>query len=363
MNLLYTWERYFLKRWLEVFLLFLGCFFGLYVIIDYATHMGALLRHSQEMGWKEVITYYATVFAARSEILIPLALLVALVQTTTSLNVCNELTALMAGGISAQRLMRPFILVGFFFVLLMYAGEQFIQPGAHLRIKQVEHQTKHKRGRSNAPLSVKHVVLEDGSLFLYQDFDLSKQQFFDAYWIPSVDSIYRMKYLSPGDGTPTGYLVDHLTRQKGAGLLQRASYKEIALPEMRFSKKTLQSSILDPETLPLTELASKFEAIPNEANDKESEIAATFTWKLTIPWLCLLAVLAPIPSCIRFSRHFPVFLPMACSLFGLIAFYLFLDAMQVVAKKQLLSPLIAICAPFCLAFGIAIRRFVKLSEL
>lgn len=356
------WERYFLKQFTQMFFLFLGCFYGLYVLIDYASQSGMHAHHGTSIGLQETARYYLFVFANQAEILIPLALLVAFVSTVCNLNTHHELVAFMAGGFSLKTLMRPFIACSLLAVLILYANEQFLLPSALRQLKKIENLTKHQRKHPESFLAVKHVILKDGSLLIYQNYDILKKRFFDVYWIPSVHNIYRMKYLYPEEGMEAkGYFVDHLVRQANGELLQQEAYRELSLPDIKFSQNLLQSTIIDPEILSLSTLATQFLNIPSHPNEKEAQVLTAFYWKMIIPWLCLLSILAPAPFCLKYSRALPVFLITVASLFGLIAFYMFLDAGQVVAKRQVASPFLVICGPFLMAFSVVCFRFFRLS--
>lgn len=353
------WERYFLQQFIRIFSLFLCCFYGLYVLIDYASHASAFTHHKAHIPWQEVVRYYLFVFANRAEILIPLALLIAFVHTICTLNARHELVAFMASGFPLKLLIRPFIVFGLLCVLLMYLNEQFLLPHALRKLRRIEEATKHQRNRHSLTSSVHHIALEDGSLFIFQEYDTTKEHFFDAYWIQSIDSIYRIKSLSPTSPTPIGYFVDHLVRQKNGEILQEVAYRELPFPKMKFNPDLLQSTIADPDILSFSELLDQIFETSSNLNEKESKMLTAFYWKLTIPWLCLLAIIAPAPFCVKFSRQFPTFLIYVGNLFGLIAFYMFMDAAQVVAKRQVISPFWAICGPFLTTLSYFVWRFIK----
>lgn len=354
------WERYFLEEFSKVFLLFLGCFYGLYVLIDYASHTNVSAYHHTQLSWQEVILYYLYVFASRAEILLPIALLIAFVKTVCTLNTQNELVALMASGIKSKTLMRPFLMMGLLCTLLLYANEQFLLPDALRKLRRLEDATKHQRSRNQLGMAVRHLILEDRSILLFQDYDTAHERFFDVYWIPTINDVYRMKFLSPYQTIPLGSYVDHLSRQPSGELLQIASYPELQLPAIQFNRELLQSTILDPDILSLTDLAHQIEGITPFRNEKESKVLTAFYWKLAVPWLCLLAIIAPAPSCVRFSRQLPIYLIYVCTLFGLIAFYMFVDAAQVVAKRQVIDPFWALIPPFIAIFTFFGWRFAKL---
>lgn len=355
------WEHYFLQQFLRIFFLFLFCFYGLYVLIDYASHTSTLASHHVHIKGHEVARYYLYVFASRAEILIPLALLIAFIKTICSLNTHHELVALQASGFKLKTLMRPFLCIGFLCLLLMYLNEQFLLPEALKKLRRIESYTKHQKHRHSPHLTARPLVLEDGSLLVFQDYDAAKEQFFDVYWIQSIDSIYRMKYLSPHLPTPKGTFVDHLVRQPNGELIQQTADAEMTFPTMQFNSEIVQSTLLEPDILSLSELVKQTTSLSPELNEKESKVLTALYWKLVIPWLCLLAILAPAPFCVRFSRQLPIFLIYACSLFGLIAFYLLMDASQVIAKRQVIPPFWAIWSPFLSLFSFFSWRFIKME--
>ena len=354
------WKQYLIGQFLKVFFLFICCFYGLYVIIDFANHSSFSSTLHGHVPLRDITLYYLYVFSSRAEILIPIALLIAFVKTVTTLNAQNELTALMASGIRIKALMQPFIVVSLICTGLIYTNEQFLLPHAQKKLHRIEALTKHQRHRNYLSVAVHHLALENRSTLLYQNYESDHERFFDVYWIPSVDSIYRMKYLYHNRPIPQGVLVDHFKRTSSGELLQNASYLEYPFPEIELNKELLYSAIFDPDALSLTSLIEEIKNFSPTQNEKESKVMTTLLWKLAIPWLCLIVVIGAAPSCVRFSRQIPLFFIYAFSLFSLIAFYMFIDAALVVSKRQVISPFVAIICPFLFAFSFLQYRFAKL---
>lgn len=355
------WQRYFLKEISKVFLLFLLCFFGLYVIIDYASHTAGLPNHHMKVNWIDLGRYYGSIFISRAEILIPVALLIAVIKTLSTANKRNELVALLAGGIGIKAILRPFLAVGLFFTLLLFLNQEFLLPRALTSLQRIEDATRDAKKLKNQIASVQSVVLEDGSIILYHSYDSFKEQFFDAYWIRSADDIYRMKALSPYDRVPKGYYVDRLERQLSGQLVRTETFIDKAFTEMRFNPSVLHETLTNPEFLPIGSLWEQLPAFSEAYSEKESQTLAAFYWKLGIPWLCLLAVIGPLPSCVRFSRYHSIFLIYVIGIFGLISFYLFLDAALIMAKRQVMDPLMALGPIFFGAMAILLWRYARNS--
>ena len=128
------WERYFISETLKTFFLFLFCFYGLYVLIDYATHASSF-RHYGNYSWLDIAYYYLYELVQRANVIVPFAILLAVIRTLCNLNVHHELVALLAGGIRIHSLLRPFLLVGLFFTALLYINTEFLMPLASNKLK------------------------------------------------------------------------------------------------------------------------------------------------------------------------------------------------------------------------------------
>lgn len=352
------WERYFLKEVLKTFFLFLICFYGLYALIDYANH-GRSFHQTKGLAHAFAFClYYACEFVIRGEVLIPFAILLGTIRTLCKLNQNNELVAMMASGITTLRLLRPFLLLGLFFTLLMYLNTEYVLPIAADQQKILD--DSHSRSKAQKKsLAVEHMVMEDGSTLLFQSYDAIRDQLFDVYWVRSIDEVYKIKYLYPHTSPPIGYYVDRLIRNGDDELVVEDSEEIMPLPKLKFDAKRLIDSLAVPESLSLSKLWEQLPENSEAQSEKEARVLSTFHRKLVLPWLCLLAVVACAPFCMHFSRQFPTFLVYAGSLFGLIALYIILDALHVLGRRQVIDPLYALWTPLVL-FGLIFGwRYVK----
>ncbi|MFQ5729237.1 MAG: LptF/LptG family permease [Waddliaceae bacterium] len=355
------WERYFLRETLKMVFLIIFCFYGLYILIDYASHSSSHNYHHAHFQWKELFLYYYCEFVQRLDVLLPFALVIAGVRTLTQLNANNELMAFMAGGIKLKTLLRPFILIGLISTATIYANTEYLLPKALSELRHLGDEHALQKNKKNRRIFVQHIALKDRSTLLFQEYDSAKKIFFDTYWIRSFNEIYRIKYLSPYTKTPTGKYVDHLVRNDRGQFVKEESFEEKAFPEIRFNKKVLLDTITPPEELSLSKLWKEMPRKKGSSNEKQAQIKATFYKKLVIPWLCLIAILGPAPFCVRFSRHFPVFFIYAFSIFGLVACYLVIEAAVVLGSRQVLPAGWAIGAPFLLSMGGVLWKFARIK--
>lgn len=350
------WERYFIRETLKVFALFLICFYGLYALIDYSTHASSFKHYHFTV--LDVLKFYAYEFISRMDVLIPFAILIACVRTLCSLNTHNELVALLASGITMRRILTPFIAIGLFFTMISYVGTEFLQPMAAKYNTQLDHSRAKAKQKKHLP--IQKILLSDGSSVVYQSFDSATQAFYDAFWIRSIDDIYRIKYLYPFKETPKGMSVEHFERDKHGVLTTTAILAEMNLSDMHIDKEHLGNTVTPPDALSLSDLQKQLPNKQDKLSEKDARLLTTYHYKWAIPWLCLLAVIAPAPFCVRFSRTLPTFFIYALSIFGLVSFYLVIDAAVVLGERQMAPPILAIWLPFAVFFGIFGWRFLRL---
>lgn len=353
------WERYFLKETLKTFFLFLICFYGLYILIDYTNH-GRSFHKDGSSFWQVFCMYYLCEFVNRSEVLVPFAIILGTTRTLCKLNDNNELVALMASGVRATRLLRPFLALGIFFTVLMYVNVEYVLPAAAKELNYFDTMDAKQKKHKFVPISVKNIILEDNSTLLFQSYDPIENFFFDAYWVRSIDEIYKIKHLYLHEKAPIGHFVDRLMRNEQDELVVFESHDLTMLPDLKFDAKRLRETLVQPEDQALSTLWKEISESPEAQSEKEARMHSTFHRKLAIPWLCLLAVLVPAPFCMWFSRQFPVFLIYALSLFGLIGIYIIIDAAHVLGRRQVLDPFYALWTPFVFFFLIFGWRFVRL---
>ncbi len=340
--------------------MFLGCFYGLYVLIDYSSHSSGTHYQHSHLKWIELSLYYMCEFVQRLDVLLPFAILLGTIRTLYNLNAHSELVAMMASGMKLKTLLRPFILIGLLGTVLLYANTEYFIPSALQELRHMADRHALSKKKQVKNMQVNHVVLEDESTVLFQKYDTAHEYFFDTYWIRSSKDIYKIQRLYLGISVPMGKNVVHLVRNDAGDFVQKETFESREFPEIRFNKKTLLDTITPVEEFSISSLWKKFPSHNDSLSEKEAQVASTFYHKMAMPWICLLAVLAPAPFCVRFSRNIPIFFIYAFSIFGFVAFFLILDAATVLGKRQVLEPAWAIWPPFGLIYGTVMWRFSKL---
>ncbi|MCB1106493.1 MAG: LptF/LptG family permease [Chlamydiia bacterium] len=354
------WQRYFLKETLKVFFLFLFCFFFLYALIDYSMHMQEILKN-KKISWSDLSLYYGMLFSKRCDLLLPLSLLISSVKVLTGLNKRNELLALQTAGIPTHKLTRPFFLVGLICVAVSYYNFEILSPKSlnyidHFEKKYLKKMSSLKKEK--VPFYA--LPLDDGSHFLYQSYDSEKKEFFDLFWVQSVDKLYHMKTLQIDSPHPIGMLVDQLERNSHGQIEKIASF-----PTLPFKDLILNFDLSSPleksmENRSISELATMtFHKTPLFF-ENHSLVYTHLYFKLFMPWLPVLVLIGVVPFCFLSSRTYPTFLIFSLTIFGYIAFFTLMDGCIVLGEMQVASPFWAIFTLPLSFFFIFGPRFIKM---
>lgn len=340
------WKNYFLTEILKFFFFFLLGFFFLYSVIEYSTHLSDFFKDRQWQA-QEVVLYYANLLLKRLDFLIPLALLLSTIKVLTSLNLKNEWLVLQAAGIPTRRLLQPFWTVAIACTLVTYLNFQYLLPSAlrHIDEFRVTHfQNSHLAKRRQL---IHLLPLQDNTKLLYQSFDKEKNLLFDVLWIKSLDEIWHIKYLNADPTQPLAHFADHIVRNSAGVLEKQKSYVKIHLQDLKWHPRRARQGLVPFEQKSITDLY-RLRHSPTTSPYEVPKMTTALLFRLTVPLISPLLVMAIAPFCLSYHRQRHFFLVYALGLFGLFAIYMLLDALSILSETGILSPFVAICSPLLL---------------
>jgi lipopolysaccharide export system permease protein len=343
--------RVMLREVLKVFFLFLSCFFFLYALIDYSLHMQDFIAGKRiQIG--HIAVYYTFQFVKRADLLIPLALLISTLKVLLTMNTRGELIALLSSGLPRKKILRPLFFVAAFCTLFTLISSECLLPSSLNYLDQFrEKHFKHSRhGNRKEPVHV--LPLKDRSKIVYQTEDKDKKLYRDVFWIRSADEIWRMRALSSDPSHPVGHFVDHLKRD------QKGNFEKItSFDHYRFDQFHWQANPSGKGYTPLEnrKLSALWRMLLHKDHTTAYEYPRVLTqllFKITIPFLPLLVVIASSPFCLRHSRNLRMFFIYAIALFGFVTFFAMMDATVILGENRVVSPYTAILLPLILIWGI-----------
>lgn len=353
-----TWQSYFFREVGKVFFFFLFGFFFLYSMIEYSMHMDDFFKDNH-LQVREVILYYVHQFLNRFDFLIPMALLLSTIKVLTTLTTRNEWIVLQAAGLSTRKLLSPFILSSLLCATLTYVNFEYFLPSAMRHIDDFRIAHFHGSHLAQRRELIHLIPLHDNSKLLYQTYDKEKNILFDVLWIKNIDEIWRIKYLSANPATPIAEFADHIVRTSEGILEKQASHSKIVLSDLRWHPRMARKGLTPFDHRSISELR-RLMSKPQTSSYEIPKIKTALAFKMAVPLISPLIVIALAPFCLIFSRERHFFLLYSIGLFGLFAFYMFLDSLSILSENGVISSTLAIYFPFaCLASFFSWRFFLK----
>jgi lipopolysaccharide export system permease protein len=351
------WRRYFFKEILKFFFFFLLGFFFLYSVIEYSTHMSDFFKERQ---WQpqEVVLYYANQLLKRVDFLVPLALLLATIKVLLSLKIGNEWIVLQTSGLSARKLLTPFWHIACGCTLFIFLNYHYFLPTALRHIDEFRVSHFHSSHLAKRRELIHLIPLQDNTKLLYQSYDKEKNLLFDVLWIKSLDEMWHIKYLNGDPTLPVAHFADHIVRTPAGVLEKKESYAQVHLQELKWHPRRARQGLIPFEQRNLTELY-KLRFSPHTSPYEIPKITTALLFRLFMPWVSPLLVMAIAPFCLSYQRQRHYFLLYALGIFGLFATYMLLDALSILSENSLLPPLIAIGAPFILLASFFTWRYLQ----
>lgn len=360
-----VYDKYILKRVLLVALLFLTVFYGLYILVDYTSHLSNKSYTHFFLKPLEVLLHYGAEFSLRASILVPFALLIGTIFTLSQMNIKSELVALLAAGFSKSRILKPLLLLSIFVTFCLYINNEFFLPPSaeiinNLSSKYNSASLQKIRDETRA----QKITLTNDEIIIYQNVNKKTKVFTNAFLIKSIDSIFHIESLDVSLSPPIGTFVDHYKRDLKGFLNLEASYTSYPFKDLELDQKLLSKTLASFDEMSMTDLSKELLNDGGLLDDEEitddiSRRQTALYYKLTTPWLAFLAVLIPIPFCFTFSRNFSMFLTFAISIFSLFAIYLLLNALLVLGERQVITPLAATVYPMSAIILLFLYRYLK----
>ncbi len=340
------WERYFFREILKVFFFFLFGFFFLYSLIEYSMHMDDFFKN-QHLQAREVVLYYVNQLLKRLDFLLPMALLLSTIKVLTTLSVRNEWIVLQASGLSTRKMLRPFMAVACACSILTYLNFEYFLPSALRHIDEFRISHFHSSRITQRRELIHLIPLKDNTKLLYQSFDKEKNVLFDVLWIKSLDDIWRIKYLNADPANPTAEYVDHIVRNSAGFFEKKQSHPKLFLADLKWHPRMARQGLIPFDQRSLSDLYRmhyKMQASPYEV----PKIGTALSFKMAIPLMSPLLVIALAPFCLIYRRQRQFFLLYALGLFGLFAFYMMLDSLTILSDNGVIKPALAVFVPLSL---------------
>lgn len=350
-------SRLFWREILQLFFLLIVCFFTLFVLIDYSSR-----AHGLPLKGTQWVIYYGSLFIHRMDLLVPFGLLIAVMRTVCLANQRYQLTAMMASGMSLQRLLAPCLFIGLLFTAALYVVDLQFWAKSAQGVRQIEDQRLHNKIKREGKERVHSLALKDGSLILYRAYLPTEDRLIDVYWVLSIDALYRMESLLLSQHSAEGREVSYWQRNN-AGQFVETDRREIwPFLEIKLDEGLLNQVRSSPIERSLEDLWNNLPLADSIKTQEETRIETAWYRRISMPWLCFLACIFPLPWCVRFRRDMPLVLLYSLFLAALGFIYVTYHALSILAENGLLPARESLFGSMLVLVALSLIRFLRMRS-
>ncbi len=347
-------DRYILRQYLVPLSYIAGSFCLMYVVLDLFDRFPDFVQ-AQVSALSVAHFYGYYLFAVNGfvpfiVVVLPIALLLAALYTLTQFARHNELTAMLASGVSVRRLMFPFLLVGFCASVFCAVSQETLGPKATRWVSEFHRKIS---GR------------DSGSGEIMRDYFYHTGITHRQWQIKEFDKRHAAKMVGVkisqerDDGSlAVEYVADRAEYLDGSwwfyGLQQR-SYNEIGdplgpitppeeapreIPEFTESPAEFLAEIEKTDFLSSFEMIRYLESRPNLQGLARARREVDIHSRLAMPWSCMVMILLSLPATAGGVRR-PAMRSVAFGLAALFGFYFLLNAGMILGKRGIIEPWVA----------------------
>jgi lipopolysaccharide export system permease protein len=300
-------DRYVTRNFLQAYVYCIVGFLSIWLIFDVSDNISTFI--DQHLGFTRVARYYITQLPQILVILLPVALLLALLFCLGRMSRANEIVSMLTAGISVPRVLLPLIVLGLFTVAGTFALNYELAPHADNARRIILSSEQHARRTSSIEGQIFRNRTDDRTWFI-QNFRLHQNTFNNVQVLQQDenDSIvisYMARRATYDPQTKTWELTAaKIVHYDAAGNILKEEFQ----PTLKIEHWTetpfrLSSANVRAENLSVPELREYL----HFNSDFPATLLAPFKthlqYRLALPWTCLVVVLMAAPLGIGFSRR------------------------------------------------------------
>lgn len=372
--------RYLLRNFFQALVIFYVTFTGLYVVIDAFGNLEEFINHGKEAGGLLVLV--ARYYGVRSLVLLDrtsgVLTLIAAMFTLTALERHNELTALMAAGVSRGRLARPIIGGVIAVSLLAVANRELVIPQFRQQLATNAQDFERERGQPVKPqYDYQTDVFLNGRLVFLTEQRLHRP----AFRLPSQLARYSTQIVAQdaifheaGQGRPAGYLLKQISHP--SDLSEASTIRLDGRPVIFFPSDTpwlndgecFLASDVHLEQIAggsnwqrLSSTVELIGALRNPSTEFGPDVRVAVHARLVQPLLDIVLLFLGLPLVLaRESRN--IFVAIGMCLGVVFCFFVVKMACHALGNNCLISPAAAAWAPLALSVPAAVLLSAPLQE-
>jgi LPS export ABC transporter permease LptG len=300
-------DRYVLRIFLQAYIYCITGFLSIWLIFDVSDNISVFI--DQHLSPWRLLQYYSTQLPQILVILLPVALLLALLFSLGRMSRSNEIVSMLTAGVSIPRLLFPLICVGVLTAIGSTALNYSLAPHAELARKVFLE-------NANAPRQARYIYSQifrnrtDNRTWFIQRFRAGENEFFNVQVLQqdSGDNIVK-NYLAgralyrPNSKTWDLEAVKVVDYDEAGNITNGEILPKLTISHWSETPYRLASANVRADVLSFPELRDYLHFNADFPETLLAPFATHLHYRIALPWTCLVMVFVAAPLGIGYSRR------------------------------------------------------------
>ena len=341
-------DKYLLREFLLPVVYCFDAFVMLYIVQDLLGRLGEFIQYHARVS--QIVGYYLIILPEALVVMLPMALLLALLFCLSNLGKNNELIAFRASGISNLRLATPFLIAGAVATVLVFVVNEVFVPAGKVRIETFKSEL---RGRGS------RTILDN---FFFANSDANRDWYIRRFNTRTRQLDFVEIHQRKPDGTvQLDLFAQSAIWTNGQWRFSEANVYDHALPNDQLvhvaatnfpafseSPNRLALEGREPEQLRTRELRQQI----THASFKLTAYKVELQRRYAFPWICLIVIWLGFPLGMHVSRRGGALLGVGTALVLVVAFFLLMNIALALGKGERIPPAAAAWLPNAIFAGV-----------
>ena len=291
-----TLNFYLLKSFWSTFLLIIGVFLGLFIIADVLEHMDSFMEYN--VPFHHYLTYYALFIPSVLSICLPISTMLAGMKLFRELSISNEFIALIMGGISLWKILKPIVLSAVLLCVVSYFNDDYLAPQSSLKRSLMR---KEKFKTNVSAIKNRNLTGRNGQFVYVSEYDKQQRKILGLMVIEHEgNNISRRSFVEEAEWKNNQWMGKNVREQNftkdGRPLIP------VFLPVKEFPGLFHPSELIlarnDSEFLTSEDILSYMNSLPESKKKQRISLRVDYYKRFSFCWVPLVLLLIAIPCAI-----------------------------------------------------------------
>lgn len=343
-------DRYITREVLQYFCIILATIIGIYLVVDFFDETDVFLESG--LSFPKAFFYFISKMPIAQ--FIPVSVLLSILVALGLMNKNNEIVALKSGGVSIYYLLKPILVVGVIFFLVIIFLSEVVVPITKSRAEKIWAQESRKK--SSATLKEKDIWIKGYRLIAHIGYFNSSDKTINGITLNFFDEKFRViRRLDVGKGVfkDDKWLLYDIVEQRLDKNNGGIFFHKILTEKLDFSPEELGTVAVKSEAMNVTELYDYIKRIESDGYDA-TKYRVDFYAKIAFPFVCIIMCIVGTGIALRVKAKESLPVSIVYGIGTIFFYWIFYSLCLSLGEGGALNPIFAALVPnlIFLCFGV-----------